>query len=1623
MNSFNINTDKISSTSSEINIISDKLKSIGDKVETCVGGLDNSAAKEVRTGLSGTTKAIQGLSSHAGELAKGLKSCAEEYKMTESFIAGQLNGEVLLGDGGSRTKKNKKWYEKLWDGVTGTVSTMLGWFGIHTGGSKSPGTEIAGEPVNMCTGNYLIDIKELVLFGDVDIRFYRHYNSMFKGRRALGSGWSHSYEIELQLLYDENEIIVWWGDARIERFTKKEDDRFYSFYGGYDYIEKNGDDLIYEKKSGEKYHFDENGYLLSITDRNGYALYFEYEESLLKRVRATENRWIEFYYNSEMLLTDVKDSVGRTVEYIYIDGILRKAVSADGYFEIYTYDDKGYLSSITDSEGICYLKNEFDQDGRVLKQFFPDGNSMSYSYDEDKIIFIDRNGSKTVYYHDSKFRHIKTEYEQGCESYKYNDKNERISFVDINGSRWRREYDSEGNITLFEDPTGYVTRYVYDGNGNRTETLFGDGVSVKATYDECGNILSIRDAEDGEINYSYKSGRLEKAVNQDGETEEFLYDADGHIITVTDGAGNSFNYKYDHAGRVVQSTDARGNITEFQYDGLDRVTLIRNAKGYERKYEYDTIGNLVRLTDFDGSEEKWTYNNMSMVESYTNKNGHVFRYEYDSMLNVSKVYLPNGETIEKTYNKANKLIRESRSDGHFREYEYNAGGRMIRENIGGECREFSYDAAGRPVRIVDRNGGIMILERDPSGRITKRILPDGTAINYRYDRNGQCVEEINAKNESRRYSYTPAGRIRSIESFSGTSTEYSYNSNGLLNLVKHENGEVISYKYDENSNLIERSNQRGYSEKSAYNELNRKTQISDSDGRRIKVEYDPAGHIKRTEDREGRVVLYEYYPGGQLSKIKDEAGESTYYAYDPMGYLSAVLKGVSDEDTAQSVLNDPERYQNDSNENIHISTWRRNTDGCTLMTCGATGIQETYEYNSAGRMTIFDDADGNVIKYSYYPGGMLKDKSVNDSKTIHFDYDVMRRMNAVLDQNGKDEFGYDELGRLVDVTYSFGFEVEYDFNSQNEITGISTGSQRSEYEYDEMMRLKSVKTGKDQVKYTYSDGSLHSKEMPGGLSEEYSYTSLGQIERITVRDSDGVFGKTYYKYDERGNISEKCESRRGKETVRTEYRYDDLNRLSIVKENGIDVRSYEYDRCGNRTRYETGKQIILYEYNILNQMVCRKIYDKAANSDEPSEVYRYKYDRRGNLTEEKCGNSVRRFTYDGFNHLEAMTDGKTEYKYLWNGLGYRIGKQKAGETPEYYIIDHNSRYRRVIGIRGKDNRDYLWDNTILSEVCGDSKKWFLHDERGSVTAVSCGDGIDISYTYDEFGRFLSEDSPTQVFGYSGLFLDQELNAWFSHSREYYPEAGRFYTKDDDRFIRISNPETLNLYSYCLNNPVLYIDPSGNDCYIFYLPDFEHTALVEMKELASFYHYDEWQVHLVPVTNAQDLEEAWNSMGEVDGKKVDIDTVIIDTHANSGELIFGKNNTISASDIRNLKEKNVEQLLLYGCNAGHLDHSETNPAAEFARKVNGRQVLASDGTVQLDFYAGIAEEPKPYTSRDDKYFRNQLVNGPRENVGWVEYRYQDGSIKTSPLEKTRMSVGSMTRTLKDRKELYCRERGK
>lgn len=181
----------------------------------------------------------------------------------------------------------------------------------------------------------------------------------------------------------------------------------------------------------------------------------------------------------------------------------------------------------------------------------------------------------------------------------------------------------------------------------------------------------------------------------------------------------------------------------------------------------------------------------------------------------------------------------------------------------------------------------------------------------------------------------------------------------------------------------------------------------------------------------------------------------------------------------------------------------------------------------------------------------------------------------------------------------------------------------------------------------------------------------------------------------------------------------------------------------------------------------------------------------------------------------------------------------------------------------------------------------------------------------------------------------------------------------------------------------------NVAYYIYLPEFEERALTFKEVMKDLYNLDDSDVILIPVSDASELYEAWNNIGTVNGELVYTVTVVIETHGDNEKLCDKESKELLTEDMVEIfHSKHMERLILLGCNVGHLDNKDHNPAAFMSKLIYGAPVLASDGTVDVN------KNDMEYTSSTSESFPDMCQNGTRDNQGWLKYTCKGGKIYVS-----------------------------
>ena len=103
---------------------------------------------------------------------------------------------------------------------------------------------------------------------------------------------------------------------------------------------------------------------------------------------------------------------------------------------------------------------------------------------------------------------------------------------------------------------------------------------------------------------------------------------------------------------------------------------------------------------------------------------------------------------------------------------------------------------------------------------------------------------------------------------------------------------------------------------------------------------------------------------------------------------------------------------------------------------------------------------------------------------------------------------------------------------------------------------------------------------------------------------------------------------------------------------------------------------------------------------------------------------------------------------------------------------------------------------------------------GDIIAIYQGNTKVAEYAYDAYGNctivFATGNAGIlNPFRYRGYYYDSNIELYYLQSRYYDPETGRFINADDVSYLDPESIHGLNLYAYCLNNPIMHVDPSGH----------------------------------------------------------------------------------------------------------------------------------------------------------------------------------------------------------------------
>lgn len=299
----------------------------------------------------------------------------------------------------------------------------------------------------------------------------------------------------------------------------------------------------------------------------------------------------------------------------------------------------------------------------------------------------------------------------------------------------------------------------------------------------------------------------------------------------------------------------------------------------------------------------------------------------------------------------------------------------------------------------------------------------------------------------------------------------------------------------------------------------------------------------------------------------------------------------------------------------------------------------------------------------------------------------------------------------------------------------------------------------------------------------HTLSSEGYLQSInaTVR---GIGSTLSYEYD---NLTGNVLSREGMYSENENFIYDDLDRLTTVTQNGEEVLNVKYADNGNiMDKTGVGK----YEYGLKSHTV---IGVENVNGTITSATLTTEFNDFGKVRNIQDGNTLCKVDFVYGPDMQRWKTIMTKNGNLVRTVVYGDDYEKVVEgdkTTEFYYVDDN-----VILVR--------FNKTTI-------RPYFVEkDNLGSVLKIY---GIDASKVFDATYDVWSKQSVTRntigfLRGYCGHEMLNDFDIINMNGRLYDPVLGRFFSPDN--YVQMpDNSQNFNRYTYCLNNPLKFTDPSG-----------------------------------------------------------------------------------------------------------------------------------------------------------------------------------------------------------------------
>ncbi|WP_162870102.1 DUF6531 domain-containing protein [Kitasatospora cineracea] len=576
--------------------------------------------------------------------------------------------------------------------------------------------------------------------------------------------------------------------------------------------------------------YDAAGRVVTVTDPTG-AVTSNGWNTVNDRTSRTDanNHTTTFTFDAVHRLATTTDPLGHTTTYGYDpEGHTTTVTDGRGQTTTAGYDPRGLPTGTTYSDSTAPITKAYDAAGRVTSVTDATG-TRTLGYDNaDRLLSITAPGGGTGF------------------TYTYDTRGSVKSRTYPDGESLTYGYDDDGRQTQLT-ADGASTSYGYDDAGNLTTTTLptANGYTENRTYDNVGRISAIASTKGTTTLASWQLHRDNagqpqsvdiKRLGLTAGTESFTYDNAGRLTSgcpvtpnFTGCTAGTLTYTYDNVGNRLTQTDSYGTTT-YTYDAADQLTSSK-GNSVTTTYAYDNDGRTTSVT--------LPYRNRTIASGTTLTPGTVIasnnaRLTMQSDGNLVLTQIDTGRTAWSTdtyghpgatatlQSDGNLVVTDTtgtilwasntagntgaiakvQDDGNF--VIYNTAGTAVwssktyRPALSNYTTTYTYDAAGNATTVVGKQTYTFTYDAD-GNRVTTKT--DGTLSNtLTWDINNSLPQIATETNGTGGligdYTYDPLGLPQSQHNPSGTYYHHHDWVGSITDLTKSDGTQQLRTGYD-----------------------------------------------------------------------------------------------------------------------------------------------------------------------------------------------------------------------------------------------------------------------------------------------------------------------------------------------------------------------------------------------------------------------------------------------------------------------------------------------------------------------------------------------------------------------------------------------------------------------------------------------------------------------------------------------------------------------------------------------------------------------------------------------------------------------------------------------------------